>query len=270
MNWECLHERGLSLFSSPNYFFLVVNAQFFMFNQAHRDTMRASYADILASLKRSDGMPVSDLARELGKSYMGIKQHCLKLAEMGYLEQWRVPREKKEVGRPEKLYRLTSKCEVLFPSAGSEMSLAILEGVKDVYGSSAPEKLLFHHFQKLQNRWIPKVTKGKSMVEKATRLADLRDREGWFSRCHYQPETGFRIEEYHTPLAAIYEAYPTAIRMEVKMLERVLGTRVIRSEAPMGKGRTLVVYEIATLGMSEDVAKSRPPVLPIPDIEEAP
>lgn len=241
-----------------------------MFHQAHRDTMRTSYADILASLKRSDGMPVSDLARELGKSYMGIKQHCLKLTEMGYLEEWRVPRKRKEVGRPEKLYRLTSKCDELFPCAGSEMSLALLEAVKNVYGESAPEKLLYHHFQKLQDRWIPKVTKGKSMVEKATRLADLRDREGWFSRCHYQPETGFRIEEFHTPLTAIYEVYPNAVRMEVKMLEKVLGTRVIRSEAPMGKGRKRVVYEIATLGVREEVAKSRPPVLPIPGIEEAP
>lgn len=240
-----------------------------MFHQAHRDTMRASYADILASLKRSDGMPVSDLARELGKSYMGIKQHCLKLTEMGYLEEWRIPREK-VVGRPEKLYRLTQKCDELFPTAGAEMSLSILSAVKEIYGESAPEKLLFHHFQKLQDRWIPKVTNGKSMVEKATRLADLRDREGWFSRCHYQAETGFRIEEFHSPLSAIYELYPTAVRMEVKMMEKVLGTRIVRREAPMGKGRMLVVYEIATLGVKEEVVKARPPVSPIPDIKDAP
>ncbi|MEN8695459.1 MAG: helix-turn-helix transcriptional regulator [Akkermansiaceae bacterium] len=232
--------------------------------------MRASYADILASLKRSDGMPVSDLARELGKSYMGIKQHCLKLTEMGYLEEWRVPREKKEVGRPEKLYRLTSKCDPLFPTAGSELSLSILKSVKEVYGESAPEKLLFNHFKKLQEKWQPKVTKGKSMVEKATRLTDLRDREGWFNRCHYEPETGFRIEEFHSPLAAIYEVYPSAMRMEIQMMEKVLGTRIIKSDAPCGKGRTRVVYEIATLGVREEVVKARPPVAPIPDIAEAP
>jgi len=80
--------------------------------------MRASWAAIIEAVKISDGMPVSDLARELGKSYMGVKQHCLKLTEMGYLEEWRVPREKKEVGRPEKLYRLTKKCDPLFPDAG--------------------------------------------------------------------------------------------------------------------------------------------------------
>ena len=232
--------------------------------------MRASYADILAALKRSDGMPISDLSRELGKSYMGLKQHCLKLTEMGYLEEWRVPREKKEVGRPEKLYRLTKKCDPLFPQAGADLSISVLEGVRSVYGESAPEKLLFHHFQTLLERWQPKVRAGKSMVEKATRLADLRDQEGWFSRCHYQPETGFRLEEFHSPLAAIYEVYPTAVRMEVQMMEKVLGTRIVRTEAPTGKGRKRVVYEIATLGVREEVAKARPPITPVPEPEKAP
>lgn len=232
--------------------------------------MRASYADILASLKRSDGMPISELSRELGKSYMGIKQHCLKLTEMGYLEEWRIPRAKKEVGRPEKMYRLTKKCDPLFPQAGSDLSISVLEGVRTVYGESAPEKLLFHHFQQLLERWQPKVRAGKSMVEKATRLADLRDKDGWFSRCHYDPGTGFRIEEFHSPLTAIYEIYPSAVRMEIQMMEKVLGTRIVRTEAPTGKGRKRVVYEIATLGVREEVAKARPPILPVPESEPAP
>ena len=112
--------------------------------------MRASWAAILEAIKVSDGMPVSDLSRELKMSYMGVKQHCLKLTELGYLEEWRIPRAKKEVGRPEKLYRLTPKCNVLFPEAGVGLTLAILEGVKQLYGDSAPEKLLFHHFQVLR------------------------------------------------------------------------------------------------------------------------
>ena len=38
--------------------------------------MRASWAAILEAIKASDGMPVSDLSRELKMSYMGVKQHC--------------------------------------------------------------------------------------------------------------------------------------------------------------------------------------------------
>ena len=213
--------------------------------------MRASWAVILEALKMSDGLPVSDLAREVEMSYMGVKQHCLKLRDLGYLEEWRVPREKKEVGRPEKLYRLTPKCDPLFPQAGVGMTLAVLEGVKQMFGEAAPEKVLFNHFRVLREEWQPKLRAGKSLVEKATRLADLRDKEGWFNRCHYDANTGFRIEDFHNPLAKIYEHYPNAVRMEVQMMEQLLGTKVVRSEAATGKGRKRVVYEIATLGVRQ-------------------
>jgi len=238
-----------------------------MFTPAHQAMMRPSYAAILEALKRSDGMPISDLARELKMSYMGVKQHCLNLTEQGYLEEWRVPRSKKEVGRPEKLYRLTSLCDPLFPQAGAELSLAVLDGVKVVYGDSAPEKLLFHHFQNQQDRWKAKVRAGKSLVEKATRLADLRDHEGCFSRCHYDPENGFRIEEFHHPMSSIFSQYPNAIRMEVQMMERLLGSKIHRTEAKIGKGRKRIVYEIATLGV-RDESKNKSKKIPIPDISE--
>jgi predicted ArsR family transcriptional regulator len=121
-----------------------------------------------------------------------------------------------------------------------------------MFGDSAPEKVLFHHFQELREQWQPKLRAGKSLVEKATRLADLRDKAGWFSRCHYDAATGFRIEEFHNPLARIYEEYPNAVRMEVQMMETLLGTRVVRDEAVVGKGKKRVVYEIATLGVRQE------------------
>lgn len=220
-----------------------------MFSKVHQDIMRASHAAILTAIKCSDGMAVSELAREVGMSYMGVKQHCLNLTKAGYLEEWRVPREKKQIGRPEKLYRLTKKCDPLFPTAGVGLTLAVLAGVRQLYGEAAPEKLLYHHFQELREQWLPKIRVEKSLVEKATKLTALREREGCFSRCHFDPEIGFRIEEFHNPLAPIYEIYPTAVRMEVQMMEQLLGTKVIREEVSIGKGRTLVVYEIATPGV---------------------
>jgi predicted ArsR family transcriptional regulator len=204
---------------------------------------RPAWLGILGELKCSGGSPVADLATALGMSYMGIKQHCLKLVKMGYLETWRVPR--KEVGRPEIMYRLTAKCDPLFPEAGVGLTINVLAAVRSLYGESAPEKLLFHHFQDQQKRWQPRVLKGKSLVEKATRLADLRDKEGCFSRCHYDQQQGFRISEYHHPLARIFELYPSAVAMELRVMEQLIGSRVVRRELA---GR--VDYEVATLGVA--------------------
>ena len=62
-------------------------------------------------------------------------------------------------------------------------------------------------------------------------------------------EKGFRIEEYHHPLQQVYERYPRAILMEVRMLEQLLGTKVHRREIPGSKGiPSRVDYEVSTLG----------------------
>lgn len=216
-----------------------------MFLPAFRDMARPVWLGILGELKCSGGMAVSELAAALEMSYMGVKQHCLTLAKMGYLESWRVPR--KEVGRPEIMYRLTAKCDPLFPEAGVGLTLNVLSAVRSIYGESAPEKLLFHHFQDQLKRWQPRVLKGKSLVEKATRLADLRDKEGCFSRCHYDPQNGFRISEYHHPLGRVFAIYPSAQAMELRVMEQLIGSRVVRREI---SGR--VDYEIATLGVKAE------------------
>lgn len=205
--------------------------------------MKPSYAALLEALKRSDGLPVSDLARELKMSYMGVKQHCLNLHKKGYLEEWRVPREKKEVGRPEKIYRLTSKCDDLFPQGGGEVTLAVLDGLRQVYGESAPEKMMFHFFQNLETRWSKKVEKGASLDEKAKILTDLRDKEGWFSRLR-DDDGGLRLVEFHNPLRKIYEKYPSVERMEVMMTERLLASKIERKEVSFGKKGRRIEFEL--------------------------
>ena len=48
---------------------------------------------------------------------------------------------------------------------------------------------------------------------------------------------------------AIFEVYPNAVRMEVQMMEQLLGSRVMRKEIEGAKGRQHTVYEVASLGM---------------------
>ena len=50
-------------------------------------------------------------------------------------------------------------------------------------------------------------------------------------------------------MTPIYEEYPNAVRMEVQMMEQLLGSRVVRKVTEGGKGRHMVVYEVASLGM---------------------
>lgn len=221
-----------------------------MFVPGFRELVKEGWVKVIEELKVSGGLPVSELSRRLGTSYMGMKDQCDRLVKMGYLERWRLPRQ--EVGRPEIMYRLAPKAEAIFPQAGVSLSLDLLEAARALFGDTAPERLLLQYFGQLREQWRPKLSKAKSLVERATLLSALREKEGCFGRCKYDPAKGFRIEEYHHPLQAVFAVYPNAINLELRMMEELLASRVTRREIPGGRGGPARIdYEVATLGVRE-------------------
>ncbi len=221
-----------------------------MFLPGVRELVKPQWVAIVEELKWSGGMAVPGLAKALGMSYMGVKQHCLKLVECGYVESWRLPRER--VGRPEVMYRLTGKADGLFPQAGVEVTLGLLEGAARLFGDAAPERLMHQYLRVQRDAWWPRLQRLKSLVERATRLAELRARSGCLNRCTYDAAGGFRIEELHHPLRPVFERWPGVQTVELRLLEELLGTRVVRRQTGGGRGGPLrVVYEVPTLGRKQ-------------------
>jgi len=204
-----------------------------------RNISKPHWFDIIELIKCSQGMSVGELAEALDMSYMGVKKHCVAMQKLGYLDTWRRP---KEVGRPEKLYRLTDRLDPLFPQIGDEVSLAILDAATQLEPNAA-EKLLFSFFRGQTEKLGKRVT-GESVRERAEKLAAARASIGYFSRCHFSEEEGLRIEEHHNPLEPLFDRYPTLERMEVQMFEKLLGAHVSRSTRK-SSGLTEYRFDIA-------------------------
>jgi predicted ArsR family transcriptional regulator len=209
-----------------------------------KDLLKPQWRKVLEELKRSGGMPVSDLARGLGGSYMAVKTHCEDLTKAGYLLRTRRPRT--EVGRPEIYFSLAAKADGLFPQAGADFILELLDELKRMHGESAPEKLLFQYLKKRMERLGKPPDNPASLAASAAKLAALRQRDGCVCHCECDSGATIRIVEYHNPLQRIFECYPRAVAMELRMLEQWFGTRVVRSELPGGRETApRVVFEIA-------------------------
>lgn len=209
-----------------------------------KDLVKPQWRAVLEELKLSGGLPVSELARRVGMSYMAVKQHCEELKKTGFLDRSRVPRT--VVGRPEIFYSLSAKADALFPQAGVSFTLDLLEELKLLFGEAAPDKLLFQHFQKQREKWQPLLSKAPSPAEKVAKLVALRQKEGCALRAVEDPHSGLRIEEFHNPLQRVFERYPRAVAMEQRMIEQLLGTSLIRRELPGGRsGQPRVVFEVA-------------------------
>jgi|GEM_PF-95272 len=195
-----------------------------MFFRTLRDLAKPQIVAIFDVLKRSDGLAVGDLAEALKMSYMGVKQYCIELEKRGYLDTWRKARE---TGRPELTYRLTPKAQLLFPQYSNELSMEILDAVRRLHGPTAAEKILYQYFLRKTESYSKKI-KGKSLIERASSLAKLRENEGHCAQVDYDPRHGLRLTEYHSPLSDLIKTYPSVAKMEESMLSKLLQAAVHR------------------------------------------
>ncbi len=208
-----------------------------------RDLIKAPWRKVLEELKLSGGMPLGELAGHTGASYMAVRTHCEDLTRAGFLVRTRLPRS--DVGRPEIFYSLAAKADALFPTAGVGFSLELLEGAKAMFGESAPEKLLYQHFQKWFEHHAQMLDRFPELPAKALKLAALRELAGCTNRCQAGAGEPLRIVEFHNPLQRVFEHYPRARNMELRMLEQLLGARLVRHELPAGREMPpRVVFEI--------------------------
>ncbi|MFN2542901.1 MAG: helix-turn-helix transcriptional regulator [Chthoniobacterales bacterium] len=198
---------------------------------------RTQRLEILNSLKRSKGMSVNELVSKMGMSYMGIKQHCLTLQRDGYLDTWRRPQK---MGRPEMVYRLTSRTHDLFQTDSNRLTLELLKSTQEIYGANAAEKLLYNVFARKTAELKAKV-KGSTVLERSKWLAKVRDNEGYMAQVVNDPKQGgTQILECHSPIINLLEQYPIVGRLEQDMFEAVLSTPVRREET-----RSSGLYECA-------------------------
>jgi predicted ArsR family transcriptional regulator len=184
---------------------------------------RTQRLDIINSLKRTRGLSVNQLVEKMNMSYMGIKQHCITLHRDGYLDTWRRPQK---MGRPEMVYRLTRRSHDLFQADSHQFTLDLLKAAEEIYGSNAPEKLLYNIFKK-KTAALKARAKGSTVAERAKWLAHVRDREGYMAE-FLTDKDGPQILECHSPIMNLLEHYPIIGRFEQDMFEAVLGTRVRR------------------------------------------
>lgn len=211
---------------------------------ALKDLLKPQWRTVLEELKRGGGMPVSELACKSGGSYMAVKTYCEDLTKAGYLVRTRLPRA--EVGRPEIFYSLSAKADALFPQAGVDFTLDLLDALKRTHGESAPEKLLYQHFQQRLERLGQPQDKPKSLAARAVKLATVRKSDGCACHCECDAGAVIRIVEVHNPRQRLFERYPRAVAMELRMFEQWLEARVIRHELPGGRETPpRVVFEIS-------------------------
>src|SRR4029078_2014690 len=160
-----------------------------------RKTRRA----ITKLLKTEGPIDSAQLAQRLGLTAMAVRQHLYALQREGLVasEERPVP-----IGRPAKFWRLTREADHLFPEAYAELSVALIDSVKDAFGDEGLERVLTSRCARQRVDYGKRIRPHDSLDRKLAELAKVRSEEGYMAEVRREEDGSFLLVENHCPNCA--------------------------------------------------------------------
>ena len=184
-----------------------------------RKTRRA----ITKLLKTEGPIDSAKLAERLGLTAMAVRQHLYALQREGLVsaEERPVP-----IGRPAKFWRLTRDADRLFPEAYAELSVALIDSVKDAFGDEGLERVLTSRCARQRMDYGKRIKPGDSLKKKLQELAKVRTEEGYMAEVRAEGQGSYLLIENHCPICAAANACQGFCATELDLFRSVLGTGV--------------------------------------------
>ena len=139
---------------------------------------------ILTELKRRGRLRSSDLAQELNVTSMAIFQHFQQLEEEGAVSCVSVAKGR---GRPVKYWELTEKADTYFPDSHRDLSLELIDSIRESLGEAALETLIDHRSIKQQETYSQAISNESGLAAKLAGLARQRSHEGYMAEVFPTP-----------------------------------------------------------------------------------
>lgn len=203
-----------------------------------RKTRRA----ITKLLKTEGPIDSKQLAERLGLTAMAVRQHLYALQREGLVaaEERPIP-----IGRPAKFWRLTREADHLFPEAYAELSVALIDSVKDAFGEEGLERVLTSRCARQRTDYAKQIKPADTLARKLRNLAKLRTEEGYMAEIKKEDDGSFLLVENHCPICAAANACQGFCSTELDLFRSVLGPGVAVERAEhIIKGDHRCVYKI--------------------------
>ncbi len=186
---------------------------------AERKTRRA----ITKLLKTEGPIDSAKLAERMGLTAMAVRQHLYALQREGLVtaEERPVP-----IGRPAKFWRLTREADRLFPEAYAELSVALIDSVKDAFGDEGLERVLTSRCAQQRMDYGKRIKPTDSLMKKLQELAKVRTEEGYMAEIRKGDEGSYLLIENHCPICAAANACQGFCATELDLFRSVLGPAV--------------------------------------------
>lgn len=175
---------------------------------------------IVKLLKQEGPLDAEALASQLGITAMAVRQHLYALQDeqlVTYQE------ESRPVGRPAKLWQLTAAADRLFPDSYAELTLSLLDSVKEAFGPAGLDRLLEIRTRQQMEAYTHQMAGQADLKQRLNTLAEIRTQEGYMADVQPQTDGTFLLVENHCPICAAAAACTGLCTQELEIFQSVLG-----------------------------------------------
>src|SRR6202045_2754990 len=210
---------------------------------------------LLYTLKSRGPPATSALARALGITVVGIRQHLAKLHAEGLVA---FDDQAGEIGRPKRFWRLTAKGHGRFPDTHGDLTANLIGGIRLVFGEAGLDRLIEARQDSAVMAYRRALEPCSGLEDRVRTVARLRPEEGYMAEFEAEPDGSFLLVENHCPICAAAKTCQGFCRSELELFQAAFGAdvSVTRQEHLLSEGRRCV-YHIAPLSCSDDSAGDR-------------
>lgn len=196
---------------------------------------------ILYILKTQGPRSAQRLAEQLGLTSMGARKQLENLSAEALVEGFDI---RSGVGRPARHWRLTAAGHGRFPDRHEDVTLQLIEGVRELFGEAGLEKLITQREQKSETVYRAHLQGHTDLAARVQALAALRAQEGYMAEALADGEDWLLIE-HHCPICAAATACQNFCRSELALFQRCLGeTASVQRAEHLLAGARRCVYRI--------------------------
>jgi predicted ArsR family transcriptional regulator len=202
--------------------------------------LNSTRGKILLHCKKTGGATIEELSQVFALAPSTLRQHLTILLKEGFIIEESI---REGVGRPYKVYRLTSNGEELFPKRYAELLLRLLHTLA-AEDQKAIDTLLSKVLDEVvsENKHLAAISDPKKRLEAAIQvLIDL----GSVWELNREDQT-FLLKVYDCPFSRIVSEFPQVCRVAQNLLVRLTGGEV-QLDDWMIEGHPYCTFRIANL-----------------------
>jgi len=171
-------------------------------------------------IKTRGPQTAQQLAALLNLTSMGARKQLESWQEKGMVTYEDVA---DKPGRPARRWLLTEAGHARFPDRHAELTVQLIDQVRDLFGDAGLEKLIVSREQASEREYRQHLATSRNLPERVQALMQARTAEGYMAEVEQQDDGSLLLVENHCPICAAAKQCQKFCRSELELFQRVLG-----------------------------------------------